>query len=153
MLDIQRIGKKIHDYRVERGYNQDEISELLYVSRQAVSRWETGLSLPTVDNLVELSKLFKVSVEELLCLDEEAQFCPEDPFKGHDRAFVVKKLCDGTANVNISEIFYLLSPEERMIVLRSFKNRGEEIQRDLWVKLTKSEQNFLTNGVILRKGF
>lgn len=48
-------------------YTQDSLADKLGISSQAISKWENGICLPDVSLLVELSNLFSVSVDELLC--------------------------------------------------------------------------------------
>lgn len=52
--------------RTEKGMSQDELAEKIYVTRQAVSRWETGETVPNTESLKLLSKLFDVSINTLL---------------------------------------------------------------------------------------
>ena len=52
--------------RTKNGLSQDELAEKIYVTRQAVSRWETGETVPNVETLKLLSKLFDVSINTLL---------------------------------------------------------------------------------------
>ena len=52
--------------RTQRGLSQDELAEKLFVTRQAVSRWETGETTPNVETLKLLSRLFDVSINTLL---------------------------------------------------------------------------------------
>ncbi len=52
--------------RKRMGLTQEELAEQLYVTRQAVSRWETGEAAPGIDNLKQLSRLFDVSINTLL---------------------------------------------------------------------------------------
>ena len=52
--------------RVEKQMTQDEMAEKLFVTRQAVSRWETGETMPNVEMLKQLSILFDVSINTLL---------------------------------------------------------------------------------------
>ncbi len=59
------ISEKIFELRKSAGYSQEKLAELLHVSRQAVSKWESGAALPTLDNLIELSKLFQVPLDAL----------------------------------------------------------------------------------------
>lgn len=147
MLDCKQIGQKIHDLRIENGFKQEDLSEKLFVSRQAVSRWEVGLALPSVDNLAELCKLFSVSFEELLCLDREPVVNKKDIFEGHDRLFVVKGICEGTIKVDLAEEFYRFSSEERMMILRSVKKKKKTVGENLWVRLTRAEQRFLLREI------
>ena len=59
------IGKRIAKCRKEKNYSQEYIAELLDVSRQAVSKWETDQTEPDTGNLIKLAKVFNVSVEYL----------------------------------------------------------------------------------------
>ena len=52
--------------RTDAGLSQQELAEKLYVTRQAVSRWENGETVPNPDTLKQLSKLFDVSINTLL---------------------------------------------------------------------------------------
>ena len=63
---MRRIGKFIKKLREEKGLSQNQLSEIVHVTRQAVSTWEVGRSLPDSSILLELSKLFDVSINELL---------------------------------------------------------------------------------------
>lgn len=56
----------IHELRIKNGLSQDELAEKLYVTRQAVSRWEVGETIPNTETLKMLSKLFDVSINTLL---------------------------------------------------------------------------------------
>lgn len=57
---------KLTHLRKEKGLSQLELAEVMNVSRQAVSRWETGLSIPSTDKLKGLSELYGVSLDTLL---------------------------------------------------------------------------------------
>lgn len=56
----------IFELRTKLGLSQDELAEKLFVTRQAVSRWETGETIPNTETLKQLSKLFDVSINTLL---------------------------------------------------------------------------------------
>lgn len=68
-----RVNEKIQYYRKRAGLSQEELGQRLMVSRQTVSLWETGQTLPTLDNLVRLREIFGVSIDELL--SEDASEC------------------------------------------------------------------------------
>ena len=63
-------GEKIAALRREKGLSQEALGERLGLSRQAVSKWEADQAVPTMDNLMELSRLFGVPVDTLLRPDE-----------------------------------------------------------------------------------
>ena len=60
------LGEKIKALRIERGLTQEQLAAKLYVSRTAVSKWETGGGTPNLDSLQALARLFEVSVDDLL---------------------------------------------------------------------------------------
>ena len=61
--------EKLYELRRASGMSQEELAEKLGVSRQAVSKWESGATQPELSKLIELSKLYNVSVDELLSLE------------------------------------------------------------------------------------
>ena len=65
------LGEVLRDHRVRCKMTQEFVAEALGVSRQAVSKWETGTADPSTSNLLALAKLFGVSAEELLRSVEE----------------------------------------------------------------------------------
>ena len=60
------IGKTIQDLRKRKGLSQEELAEKIDVSRQAVSKWENGSSVPDVEKIIALSDFFQVSTDYLL---------------------------------------------------------------------------------------
>lgn len=60
------LSEKIRELRRKSGLSQEELADKLDVSRQAVSKWETGAAVPTTDTLVDLADLFSVSLDYLL---------------------------------------------------------------------------------------
>ena len=75
------MADKLVELRKKAGWSQEELSEKLDVSRQSISKWEGGLAVPTVDKLLELSRLFGVSTDYLLRDELEAlePAAPEEP--------------------------------------------------------------------------
>jgi transcriptional regulator with XRE-family HTH domain len=66
-----KLGNKIQRLRKEKGMSQEQLAAHVNVSRQAISKWELGESVPDPDNIVLLSKLFRVSTDYLLIDDIE----------------------------------------------------------------------------------
>ena len=66
-LDVKLTGQRIHNVMTEHGYTVRQIQEMLNLScPQPIYRWIHGYTLPSVDNLYRLSKIFRVHMEELL---------------------------------------------------------------------------------------
>lgn len=59
-------SEKLQELRRNRGLTQEELAEALYVSRTAISKWESGKGYPSIDSLKEISGFFSVSIDELL---------------------------------------------------------------------------------------
>jgi transcriptional regulator with XRE-family HTH domain len=78
----RNVGQKIKELRKARGTTQEELAFALRVSRQIVSRWETGLSVPSGENLSALAKYFGVSIETLI----EGEGIPFDSAKAKKNA-------------------------------------------------------------------
>ena len=66
MINKKHFGRRTADFRRKHGLSQADLADKLGVTAQAVSKWETGAALPDVELLLELSRLFGVSVNELL---------------------------------------------------------------------------------------
>ena len=63
-------NKKLQELRKQRGLTQDALAERLYVSRTAVSKWESGRGYPSIDSLKAIAQFFSITVDELLSSDE-----------------------------------------------------------------------------------
>ena len=75
MINPKEVGERLNALRQERGMSQQAIAALMNVTHQAVSKWETGAALPDIQTLLALSKLYRVSMEELL-MGHNAQLAP-----------------------------------------------------------------------------
>ena len=58
--------EKLQELRKRRGLTQEELAEALFVSRTAISKWESGRGYPSIDSLKEISSYFSVSIDDLL---------------------------------------------------------------------------------------
>ena len=59
-------NEKLQGLRKNKGLTQEELAEALYVSRTAISKWESGRGYPSIDSLKDISKFFSVSIDDLL---------------------------------------------------------------------------------------
>lgn len=95
------LGEKIYGLRTEQGLSQEALGEKLGVSRQSVSKWETGQSVPELDKIVAVSEVFRVSTDYLLKKTEESyrkkeaaagvSFLEREPEKETYRTFRTEK--------------------------------------------------------------
>ena len=63
-----KLAEKIIKLRKQRAWSQEELAEKVDVSRQSVSKWESGSSIPDINKLIILSEIFSVSTDFLLIL-------------------------------------------------------------------------------------
>lgn len=61
-----KFSEKLQILRKEKGLSQEKLAELLSVSRQAVSKWESGQTYPEIEKLIVLSDLFEITLDDLL---------------------------------------------------------------------------------------
>ena len=70
--------EKLQELRKQKGLTQEELAESLYVSRTAISKWESGRGYPNIDSLKAISKFFSVTIDELLSGEEVLTIAEED---------------------------------------------------------------------------
>ena len=73
------LGEKIMELRKKNGWSQEELAGKLKVSRQSVSKWESAMSVPELDKVLQLSEIFEVSTDYLLKDDKEEDYVPGNP--------------------------------------------------------------------------
>ncbi|AOM09705.1 XRE family transcriptional regulator [Bacillus thuringiensis] len=64
-------SERLKEEREKRNWSQNDLAEKIHVSRQSVSKWETGKNYPSIEIIIHLSDLFGITIDELLRSDEE----------------------------------------------------------------------------------
>ncbi|HEX3018183.1 MAG TPA: helix-turn-helix transcriptional regulator [Caproicibacter sp.] len=72
------LQKKLQTLRKQKGMTQESLAEKLGITRQAVANWEMGLSCPDLENLIQLSDLFHISLDDFV-RDREQEICSNHP--------------------------------------------------------------------------
>ena len=70
--------EKLQELRKQKGITQEELAACLFVSRTAVSKWESGRGYPNIDSLKAIAKYFSVTIDEVLSTDEVLTIAEED---------------------------------------------------------------------------
>lgn len=75
------LANRLYEYRKQSGLSQEELAEKLGISRQSVSKWERAESCPDTDNLIELAKIYNVSLDTLVNLNANKEEVQENKEK------------------------------------------------------------------------
>lgn len=84
-MDTTNIGKKIRTLRLGKDVKQEELADYLGISFQAVSKWETGASVPDISLLPDIAVFFGVTIDELFQISSEAEFERIENMFWHER--------------------------------------------------------------------
>lgn len=88
--------EKLQDLRKQKGLTQEEAAQRLFVSRAAVSKWESGRGYPNIDSLKALAELYDVTIDELLSVRQTMTGVKEEQkrsSKMRDRLFGIMDCC------------------------------------------------------------
>lgn len=66
-------GERLKEEREKRGWSQVDLAEKIHVSRQSVSKWETGKNHPSIEMIIDLSDLLEITIDELLRNDKNLE--------------------------------------------------------------------------------
>ena len=97
-------NEKLQELRKNKGLTQEELAEALYVSRTAISKWESGRGYPSIDSLKEIAKYFSVTIDELLSSDEVLSIAEED---NKQKEKHLKSLVFGLLDISVLMFFFL----------------------------------------------
>ena len=97
-------NEKIQELRKQKGLTQEELAEKLYVSRTAISKWESGRGYPNIESLKAIAKFFSVTVDELLSTDEVLTIAEEND-KRKEKRF--RDFIYGLLDLSIAMLLFL----------------------------------------------
>lgn len=97
-------NEKLQYLRKQKNLTQEELAEALYVSRTAISKWESGRGYPSIDSLKAISGFFSVSLDELLSSDEIMTIAEED---GRQREKHIRDLTFGLLDCSMAMFLFL----------------------------------------------
>ena len=97
-------NEKLQELRKQKGFTQEELAELLFVSRTAVSKWESGRGYPNIDSLKAISKLFSVTIDELLSGNELLSIAEEE---NKNKESSIRSLVFGLLDISVIMLLFL----------------------------------------------
>ena len=121
--------EKLQHMRKQQGLTQEELAQALYVSRTAVSKWESGRGYPSIDSLKAIAGFFSLTVDELLSANEALALSEQKRVEGEGR---LRSLVFGL--LDLSALLFLFLP--------LFAHRGEDVVRAVGLSMLNG-QSFL----------
>ncbi len=97
-------NEKLQNLRKQKGLTQEELAQSLYVSRTAISKWESGRGYPNIDSLKVIANFFGISIDELLSGDELLTIAEEDTKQKEKH---LRDLVFGLLDCSIAMFFFL----------------------------------------------
>ena len=96
--------EKLQELRKQKGLTQEELAESLYVSRTAISKWESGRGYPNIDSLKAISKFFSVTIDELLSGEEVLTIAEEDQ---KQKESILRDMVFGLLDLSAAIVFFV----------------------------------------------
>ena len=97
-------NEKLQELRRQKGLTQEELAEILFVSRTAVSKWESGRGMPSIESLKAISKFFAVTLDELLSSEELLSIAEDDHKKKETH---IREMMYGLLDCSMALLFLL----------------------------------------------
>ena len=97
-------NEKLQELRKQRGLTQEELAQSLYVSRTAISKWESGRGYPNIESLKTIAKFFAITIDELLSGDELLTIAEED---NRQKGKYLRDLVFGLLDCSVAMSFFL----------------------------------------------
>ena len=107
-------NEKLQELRKRKGITQEELAKKLYVSRTAISKWESGRGYPSIDSLKSIANFFSVTIDELVSSNEIINIAEEDKKRDKEKIFDLLR--------GIIDVCFVL-----MLFLPLFAERGGDI--------------------------
>ena len=97
-------NEKLQELRKQKGLTQEELAEILFVSRTAVSKWESGRGMPSIESLKAISKFFAVTLDDLLSSEELLVIAEDDHKK---KEMHIRDMIYGLIDCSMALLFLL----------------------------------------------
>ena len=97
-------NQKLQELRKQKGLTQEQLAESLFVSRTAISKWESGRGYPNLDSLKDIAKFFSITIDELLSGSELLTVAEQDNNRKQTRA---RNLVFGVLDIATVLLFFL----------------------------------------------
>ena len=132
-------AEKLKSMRKQVGMSQELLAEKIGVSRQAVTKWETGAGIPDIENMISISNLFNISIDELICNERTTLKTSEYLFESITE-YDIDKIKSYDMKFGGAEKFVLSGYNGEKIRVRLVSNLLPTLQNDFKVKIDDSRK-------------
>ena len=130
-------NEKLQELRKNKNLTQEQLAEMLFVSRTAISKWESGRGYPSIDSLKEISNFFAISLDDLLSREEIFTVAQED---SKQRIHHFRDLVFGLLDCSVATYFFLPIFAQ---------NTGDVIESVSLLSYTKAESYIIVPYMII----
>ena len=99
-----KFHEKLQELRKHRNLTQEELADSLFVSRTAISKWESGRGYPNIDSLKAIAKFFSVTIDELLSGEEVLTIAEEDQ---KQKESILRDMVFGLLDLSVAMFFFV----------------------------------------------
>ena len=137
-------SEKLKEIRKKEGLSQEQLAEKIGVSRQAITKWETGKGLPDVENMVIIGEIFKITLDELL-RDSVVKQEPKKPVFSSETIYDID--CGKHFDINIGNASHLIlsSGKDEKLHIRLYSETLENLDTLFKVKLDEKKNRLDVN--------
>lgn len=130
------IANRLLEYRKKSGLSQEELAEKLDISRQSVSKWERAEASPDTDNLIELAKIYGVTMDDLLNVDKPINFKEEEPVEHvASKGYVIEINKDNNFHEDEDDNKITLKKDGVYIIYEKTREKSQLDYEELYVKV------------------
>jgi len=144
VLDYEKIGKFLQQLRIEKGYSQEKVAQMLYVTRQVISKWERGKSIPSNNLILPICELYQVSANEIFAGEKNTL-----ENKGKIENIAIDILKDGQKRKNKIIVYFSFIIVVLLFLFFSYYFISTYNKMKVYVFSGKSENFSIENGILM----
>ena len=140
-------GQKLKEIRKEQGLSQEQLAEKIGVSRQAITKWETGKGMPDIENMMILAEIFKTTIDELVSNATSTMAAANATNATYTSETIYDIDCETHFDIclrNVNKIFLCTGEDEKLHV-KLESDTIEDLQSVFKVKLDENKDRLDVN--------
>lgn len=144
-------SEKLYELRKEKGFSQEELADKLNVARQTISKWENGTTTPDTNNLIELSNIFEISIDDFVGKNKIEDNENKDVEKSKINKKIVKRIFIGIVSILLL-VFIFIVINRFILITKIRMNLVTSQRRDIDFSYFQNEIN-IKSGITSKWNF